>query len=103
MKKILTSPILSALFRLLLGSVFIYAGVFKVADPWAFSDAIYNYRILPDLLIDIFTLWIIKDMNRPDNIIIIFKGLAHAHKDYITDSARVHLDDIDLVNDFCGR
>ncbi|MBN1930799.1 MAG: DoxX family membrane protein [Desulfobacterales bacterium] len=58
MKKFLTSSTLSALFRWLLGSIFIYAGVFKIADPWSFSDAIYNYRILPDFLIDIFALWI---------------------------------------------
>jgi uncharacterized membrane protein YphA (DoxX/SURF4 family) len=45
------SPVVSFLFRLLLGSIFVYAGVVKGMDPSGFAQAIYNYRILPGWMI----------------------------------------------------
>lgn len=38
--------------RLLLGVVFIYAGTQKIIDPQGFAQAVYNYQILPDELIN---------------------------------------------------
>ncbi len=38
--------------RLILGVVFIYASIDKIAHPAAFAEAVYNYQILPDLLIN---------------------------------------------------
>lgn len=37
--------------RLILGAVFIYASMDKIAHPAAFAEAVYNYQILPDALI----------------------------------------------------
>jgi uncharacterized membrane protein YphA (DoxX/SURF4 family) len=34
-------------FRLIVGGLFIYAGVIKIADPLGFARDIQNYRILP--------------------------------------------------------
>lgn len=39
--------------RIVLGVVFIYASIHKIASPEAFAVAVYNYRILPDVLINI--------------------------------------------------
>ncbi len=39
--------------RLLLGIVFIYAGIQKIIDPQGFAQAVYNYQILPDELINL--------------------------------------------------
>jgi uncharacterized membrane protein YphA (DoxX/SURF4 family) len=37
--------------RLLLGGVFIYSSLDKIAHPAAFTEAVYNYQILPGSLI----------------------------------------------------
>ncbi|HUV49903.1 MAG TPA: MauE/DoxX family redox-associated membrane protein [Anaerolineae bacterium] len=39
--------------RLILGGVFIYACFDKILHPAAFSKAVYNYQILPDVLINL--------------------------------------------------
>jgi hypothetical protein len=39
--------------RLALGIVFVYASVDKILNPAAFAQAVYNYQILPDLLINL--------------------------------------------------
>ena len=39
--------------RLILGAVFIYASIDKIIHPEAFAEAIYNYQILPDFLINL--------------------------------------------------
>jgi cobalt-zinc-cadmium efflux system protein len=38
--------------RLVLGAVFIFAGIDKIRHPGAFSEVIYNYQVLPDQLIN---------------------------------------------------
>ena len=38
--------------RWVLGVVFIYASVHKIIDPAAFAQAVYNYQILPDGLVN---------------------------------------------------
>ncbi len=38
---------LSALLRVLLGALFVYAAVPKIADPFSFAVDVYNYRLLP--------------------------------------------------------
>lgn len=47
MMRMVSSQWLSLLLRLVLGAVFLYAGVVKSQDPAGFAHAIYNYRILP--------------------------------------------------------
>ena len=39
--------------RLILGGVFVFASVDKILHPAAFADAVYNYQILPDSLINV--------------------------------------------------
>ena len=39
--------------RIVLGMVFVYAGYDKILHPAAFAKVIYNYRILPDELINL--------------------------------------------------
>ncbi|MGB8316809.1 MAG: MauE/DoxX family redox-associated membrane protein [Ignavibacteriaceae bacterium] len=51
-KKILSNQYLLFLFRVILGLVFIYSGIIKIIDTTGFSDSIYNYKLLPDLLIN---------------------------------------------------
>jgi uncharacterized membrane protein YphA (DoxX/SURF4 family) len=58
MKRLITSPVLAAILRWILGAIFIYAGIHKIADPAAFSEAIYNYRLFPDILINPLAIWL---------------------------------------------
>jgi putative oxidoreductase len=46
------NPLLTNLFRLILGAVFIYAGVQKISSPADFAVAIENYLLLPAVLIN---------------------------------------------------
>ncbi len=39
--------------RLLIGGIFFYAGLEKMCEPFNFSMAIYNYKLLPDPLIGV--------------------------------------------------
>ena len=58
MKKLITSSLLAAVFRWILGLIFIYASIHKIADPIAFSETIYNYRIMPDMFVDFLAIWL---------------------------------------------
>ena len=51
--KILSSKYFVLASRLILGFVFIYAAVEKIADPSGFADSIYNYKIFPLFMINI--------------------------------------------------
>ena len=48
-----SSPVLSLAFRAILGSLFLYAGIAKIVDPMGFALSIYNYKLLPDGLINV--------------------------------------------------
>lgn len=39
--------------RLILGAVFIYASIDKIAHPEAFAKVVYNYQVLPDILVNL--------------------------------------------------
>ena len=39
--------------RLILGGVFVLASIDKILHPAAFAEAVYNYQILPDYLINL--------------------------------------------------
>jgi len=45
--------VLALTARLILGAVFIYASLDKIAHPEAFAKDVYNYQILPDALISL--------------------------------------------------
>ncbi|MCF8108931.1 MAG: DoxX family membrane protein [Desulfohalobiaceae bacterium] len=42
--------------RLLLGGIFLYASYDKILHPAAFAEAVYNYQILPDYLVNLVAL-----------------------------------------------
>ena len=56
MKKILANNYFLLLSRLVLGFIFIYAGMEKISDPEGFARVINNYKLLPFLLINLFAL-----------------------------------------------
>jgi len=49
----ISSPYLTATFRFLVGLVFIYASIGKIADPAYFAGTIQNYQMIPDTLINL--------------------------------------------------
>ncbi|WP_337866170.1 MauE/DoxX family redox-associated membrane protein [Ignavibacterium sp.] len=56
MKKIFSNEYFLLVARFIIAIVFIYAGAEKISDPNSFSQSIYNYRILPAELINIFAI-----------------------------------------------
>ena len=57
-KRLLTSQKLSFIFRWVLGAIFIYASINKIEYPSAFSEAISNYRLFPDVLRNLLAIWL---------------------------------------------
>jgi putative oxidoreductase len=51
---IVTDKRVVLIFRLVLGATFIYASLDKIAHPEQFARIIYNYKILPPFLINVF-------------------------------------------------
>ena len=51
-------PTVFLLARLIMGAVFLYASYDKILHPHAFAQAIYNYQILPDMLINLSALFL---------------------------------------------
>ncbi|WP_291347504.1 MauE/DoxX family redox-associated membrane protein [Desulfobacula sp.] len=43
-------------FRLILSGVFIFASIDKILHPQAFAQAVFNYQVLPDFLINLVAL-----------------------------------------------
>lgn len=56
MKELLSSKWLVLLFRLIVGITFLYASLDKIAHPDEFARVVYNYKILPGFLINIFAI-----------------------------------------------
>jgi len=53
MKKILSNKYLLFVTRVIIGFIFLYAGMEKVSDPSGFARAINNYKLLPFSLTNI--------------------------------------------------
>ncbi|KPL04501.1 MAG: hypothetical protein AMJ73_04165, partial [candidate division Zixibacteria bacterium SM1_73] len=51
---VLTDKRVVLIFRLVLGITFVYASLDKIAHPDQFAKIVYNYKILPGFLINIF-------------------------------------------------
>lgn len=49
--KLLESLPVQVICRLILGGLFIYAGITKVSNPHGFAGIIYNYKLMPDMFI----------------------------------------------------
>ncbi len=52
-EKVLSNKYLVFAARLILGVVFIYASLEKIQNPEGFAEVIYNYRMVPESLINI--------------------------------------------------
>ena len=55
-KKIINNRYTILVFRLIIGGIFIYASLDKIAYPEQFAKIVYNYKILPHSLINIFAI-----------------------------------------------
>lgn len=44
--------------RLFLGILFVYASIDKIRNPGPFSDTVLNYHLLPDVLVNLFSMWL---------------------------------------------
>jgi len=55
-KKIINNRYTLLVFRLILGGIFIYASLDKIAHPDQFAKIVYNYKFLPHSLINIFAI-----------------------------------------------
>ena len=51
--KVLGNKYLLLFIRLFFGFIFIFAAIAKVADPLGFSQSIYNYKLMPDFIINL--------------------------------------------------
>jgi uncharacterized membrane protein YphA (DoxX/SURF4 family) len=49
----LNNKYLLLLLRIVIGIIFIYAAIEKISDPAAFSNSIYNYKLLPLSLVNL--------------------------------------------------
>jgi uncharacterized membrane protein YphA (DoxX/SURF4 family) len=56
MREILSNKYLQLAARLIVGFIFVYAGIGKIADPETFAKEIFNYHILPNYSINIIAL-----------------------------------------------
>jgi len=56
MKRLLSNQKLGLVLRLIVGGVFLYAGILKARSPEAFADSIAAFRILPLSFINLFAL-----------------------------------------------
>jgi putative oxidoreductase len=56
MVKIFSNSYLLLIFRVIVGFVFIYAGVEKIIDPEGFARSINNYRLLPFSAVNFFAI-----------------------------------------------
>ncbi|MCI0471044.1 MAG: DoxX family membrane protein [Candidatus Aminicenantes bacterium] len=59
--RILSSRYVRLICRLVLGGIFIYAGIGKIIQPLEFSKVVYSYRILPEILVNfaaVFLSWL---------------------------------------------
>ncbi|HDD43472.1 MAG TPA: DoxX family membrane protein [Candidatus Desulfofervidus auxilii] len=45
---------INALFRIMLGIIFIYASIHKLIDPYTFAETVYNYNLLPENFVNAF-------------------------------------------------
>jgi putative oxidoreductase len=71
MKKILTNKYFLLVCRIVIGFIFLYAGMEKISDPAGFAKAINNYKLLPFSLINIAAL-ILPWIEVTTGILLIF-------------------------------
>ena len=55
-KKFIAHPYTALIGRILLGAIFIYAGVSKIFNPEQFAQEVMNYRIVPLVSVNLFAI-----------------------------------------------
>ncbi len=53
MRRVIDNDFLTMASRLIVGATFIYASVYKIAEPLAFANSIWNYHLAPGALINL--------------------------------------------------
>jgi len=56
LKDIFADKHTALVFRMMLGLLFVYASLDKIANPQNFAQIVYNYKILPSFLVNIFAI-----------------------------------------------
>ncbi len=56
MRKLLNNQYLNLLFRIILGSIFLIAAISKIADLSGFAKEIANYKIVPDMAVNLMSI-----------------------------------------------
>ncbi len=56
MRRLIDNDYLTMFSRLLIGVVFIYASIYKIADPTSFAKSIWYYHLVPGSLINLVAL-----------------------------------------------
>lgn len=64
------------ILRLILGGIFVYAGVDKVGNPAAFADDIDNYRMLPYIFVSLMAI-ILPWIEIVAGLLLIFGKFIH--------------------------
>ena len=71
MSKFINNKYLLTIIRLFLGFIFIYAAITKISDAEEFSQAIYNYKLLPLSFVNILAI-ILQWIELCSGILLIF-------------------------------
>lgn len=58
MKDLLRHPVVLLLLRVFTGGIFIYAPLDKIVHAQGFADSVWNYHMLPQVLINLWALWL---------------------------------------------
>jgi len=72
MNRILSNKYTLILSGFILGGVFVFAGIEKISDTTAFAGSIYNYKIFPDIFINLFAV-VIPWIELVCGIFLVFK------------------------------
>ncbi len=56
MRRVIDNDYLTMIFRVILGTVFIYASIYKILDPAGFAQSIWYYHMVPGNLINLMAL-----------------------------------------------
>jgi uncharacterized membrane protein YphA (DoxX/SURF4 family) len=58
LKSLLSSLPIQLICRFILGGVFIYAAIHKIADPGSFADTLHNYQLFPNMFIHFLAIFV---------------------------------------------
>ncbi len=58
LKTLLSSLPVQLICRFILGGIFIYASIHKIADPGSFADTLYNYQLFPQMFIHFLAIFV---------------------------------------------